>query len=53
MSKISIILSKDDTVVNPKAVIDKYGNLLDIKYVDGDHKLENFDILFDEIEKMN
>lgn len=51
-SKISIILSKNDTIVNPKPVIDKYGGFLKFKYIDGDHKLENFEVLFKEIEKM-
>lgn len=51
-SKISIILSRNDTVVDPKPVLDKYETDVDFIYVDGDHKLENFEVLFEEIGKM-
>lgn len=51
-SKISIILSKNDTVVDPKPVLNKYENHVDFRYIDGDHKLENFEVLFEEIEKI-
>lgn len=50
--KISIILSKNDTVVNPKPVLEKYKSLVDFKYVEGDHKLTEFETLFEEIKKM-
>ena len=51
-SKISIILSKNDTVVNPKPVFEKYKDFVDFKYIEGDHKLTEFETLFREIEKM-
>ncbi|MCU7616618.1 hypothetical protein NZ698_05365 [Chryseobacterium sp. PBS4-4] len=50
--KTSIILSKNDTVVNPKPVLEKYKSLVDFKYVEGDHKLTEYETLFEEIEKM-
>jgi predicted esterase YcpF (UPF0227 family) len=50
--RTSIILSKNDTVVNPKPVLEKYKSLADFRYVEGGHKLSEFETLFDEIEKM-
>lgn len=46
---ISIILSKDDTVVDPKPVLEKY-NTLNFKYVEGDHIFTHYDFLLNEIE---
>jgi uncharacterized protein len=51
-SEITIILSKNDTIVNPKPVIEKYKDLVEIKYIDGDHKLTEFKSIFAEIEKI-
>ena len=51
-SKISIILSKNDTVVNPKSILEKYKKIVKFIYVEGDHKFTDFDLLISEIEKM-
>jgi predicted esterase YcpF (UPF0227 family) len=51
-SKVSIILSKNDTVVNPTPVIAKYKNTVAFKYVDGDHKFTDYEILFNEIDSL-
>lgn len=51
-SKVSIILSKDDTVVDSKPVLEKYKNFADFKYVDGDHKFTDYEILLEEIERL-
>jgi predicted esterase YcpF (UPF0227 family) len=51
-SEIAIILSKNDTIVNPKPVIEKYKDLVEIQYIEGDHKLTEFEKIFAEIEKM-
>lgn len=46
---ISIILSKNDTVVDPKPVLEKY-NTLKFKYVEGDHIFTHYDFLLKEID---
>lgn len=51
-SKVSIILSKNDTVVDSTPVLEKYKNFADFKYVDGDHKFTDYDVLFNEIESV-
>ena len=51
-SEIAIILSKNDTIVNSKHVIEKYNDLVEIKYIEGDHKLTEFENIFSEIEKI-
>ena len=48
---ISIIISKNDTIVNPKNVIAKYKDAVEIKYVEGNHKLTEFKTLIAELEK--
>ncbi|RZJ49855.1 MAG: hypothetical protein EOO19_04515, partial [Chryseobacterium sp.] len=50
--KTSIILSKNDTVVDPSPVLEKYTSFTNFKYIEGDHKLVEFETLFEEIEKM-
>lgn len=51
--KISIILSKNDSIVNPAPVLQKYKNFANFKYVNGDHKLVEFETLFSEIVEMS
>lgn len=51
-SKVSIILSKNDTVVDSTPVLEKYENFANFKYVDGDHKFTDYDVLFDEIKSV-
>lgn len=51
-SKVSIIISKNDTVVDSKPVVHKYKNQVDFIYIEGGHQLQNFEVLFKEIEKM-
>jgi len=51
-SEMAIILSKNDTIVSPKPVKEKYKDLVEFKYVNCDHKLTEFECLFTEIEKI-
>ena len=49
-SKISIIVSKNDTIVNPETVICRYQNDVPIKYIDCDHQINQYETLFTEIQ---
>ena len=49
-SKVSLIVSKYDQTVNPDYAIFRYKGVTDIKYIDSDHKLNEFDTLFAEIK---
>ena len=48
---ISVIISKNDTIVNPKNAITKYKDVVEIKYIESDHKLTEFKTLITELEK--
>lgn len=50
---ISIIISKNDTIVNPKNVILKYKKAIEILYIECNHKLTEFNTLISELEKHN
>lgn len=50
--KTSIILSKNDTVVDTSPVLEKYKSSANFRYIEGDHKLVEFETLFEEIKKM-
>ena len=49
-TKLSIIVSKNDTIVNPDIVVSKYKNIVGIKYLESDHKINEFETLYTEIE---
>ena len=52
-SQITIILSKNDTTVDPKPVIEKYNDIAKFKLVDGDHNFKDYNTLINEIELMD
>ena len=49
-TKLSIIVSKNDTIVNPDIVVSKYKNIVEIKYLESDHQINEFETLYTEIE---
>ena len=51
-TNIAIILSKNDTIVNPKPILEKYKDLIGIKFIEGDYKLTQFESLIVEIQKI-
>lgn len=50
--EVSIILSKEDTVVSPEPVLAKYHDKATIRYVDGGHRFREYAVLFDAIEAL-
>ena len=51
-TNIAIILSKNDTIVNPKLILEKYKDFIGIKFIEGDYKLTQFESLIVEIQKI-
>ena len=51
-TNIAIILSKNDTIVNPKLILEKYNDFIGIKFIEGDYKLTQFESLIVEIQKI-
>ena len=51
-TNIAIILSKNDTIVNPTPILEKYKDFIGIKFIEGDYKLTQFESLIVEIQKI-